>query len=199
MSKLYYDIIARGIEPYSRVLDLGCGDGSLLEHLMTQKSVHGYGVDIDFDNVTTCIQKGISVLQGNLDQGLSEFSDNAYDYVILSQTLQEVQNPELVLQEIVRIGKKGIVTFPNFAYWRIRMQMLVSGSSPKTKILPYEWYNTPNIRVVTINDFRQLCAAHNITILDETPLFKSLFWQKHFPLSLSNLFSQKGVFVLAGS
>jgi len=194
--KLYKDIIAQFIPDHSRVLDLGCGKGSLLQHLIHQKGVTGYGVDIEFSNIKACISQGIPAYQGNISEGMKEFSNNAYDVVILSQTLQEVQDPIFVLNEICRVGKQGIVTFPNFGYWRNRTQLLLSGRAPKNKTLPYDWYNTPNIRVITIQDFKQLCKKEAIQIKRQIPLFKWGFLQQYFPLCLSNLLSQKGIFLL---
>tara|TARA_A100001015_G_C15007522_1_gene721438 strand:+ start:418 stop:855 length:438 start_codon:yes stop_codon:yes gene_type:complete len=139
---------------------------------------------------------GISIFQGNINDGLKEFGDNSFDVVILSQTLQEVMDPVFVLNEIIRVGKKGILTFPNFGYWRVRLNMALTGHSPKTKNLPYEWYNTPNIRVLTIKDFRSLCHKESIKIMAEESIYTSKWMNKLFSSSWSNLFAQQGLFVV---
>ncbi|RAP33191.1 methionine biosynthesis protein MetW [Candidatus Marinamargulisbacteria bacterium SCGC AG-439-L15] len=196
MKKEYYQKIMDLIPEKSRVLDLGCGNGDLLKTLISKKNCYGYGVDMDFHNIKGCIKRGISVFQGNINEGLQEFRDKSFDVVLLSQTLQEVYDPVYVLLEMLRVGKKGIVTFPNFGHWHVRMNMIFKGFSPKTKSLPYEWYNTPNIRVVTIKDFRHLCKQKKITICDEIPLSKNTLFPWKIPLSFSNLLSQQGLFVL---
>ena len=130
--------IINSISENARVLDLGCGDGKLLAQLTETKSINGYGIDIEFENILECINRNISVYQGDIEEGLKEFPDQSFDYVILSQTLQEIQNPITVLKEMIRVGKKGIVTFPNFAFWKARLQFL-RGIPPKTPSLPYDW------------------------------------------------------------
>jgi methionine biosynthesis protein MetW len=174
---------------------LGCGDGSLLDYLRTYNDCHGYGLDIDIQNIIACTEKKISVFHGNLDTGLEGFSDQSYDVVILSLTLQQVKNPEFVLQEMLRVGKKGIITFPNFAHWKCRMQIFL-GQAPKNDVLPYEWYNTPNIRMITIYDFKTLCRKMGITIEQEISIYKSKFMQRMMPLSLSNLCCEKALFIV---
>ena len=173
------------IEPCSKVLDLGCGDGALLHALREQKQVTCYGIEIDFDNILACISKGLSVYQGNIDEGLPEFSDLSYDYVILSHTLQQIHKPLFVLSEILRVGKKAIVSFPNFGHWKIRFQYCLTGQAPKSPALPYNWYDTPNIRILTIQDFKNLC--HQLGFLVQALGAES------------NLFSEKGVFLLEKS
>ena len=187
--------IQRWIAPGSRVLDLGCGNGELLQALMRQKDCYGYGVDLDFHNIKHCITRGISVFQGNINEGLQEFRDKSFDIVLLSQTLQEVYDPVYVLLEMLRVGKKGIVTFPNFGHWQVRLNMIFKGYSPKTKTLPYDGHNPPNIRVVTIKDFRRLCEQKKIRICEEVPLSKNSLLSA-LPLSFSNILSQQGLFVL---
>ena len=191
----YYQKIVDRIEPKARVLDLGCGDGTLLDMLIAQKHIHGYGIEIDFENILACIKRGINVFQGNIDEGLREYSDKSYDYVIISRTLQEIHKPLFVLNEILRVGQKGIITFPNFAHWKIRAQ-LITGKAPHTSLLHHEWFDTPNIRVVTIQDFRELCASQGIEILEEImmdpiPLFPESVMRK-----FSNLLSEKGMFII---
>lgn len=196
MHDQYLEKIAEFVEPNSRILDLGCGDGTLLAYLKQKKNVRGYGVEIDFDSVLKCIKRGIPVFQGNIDEGLQEFANASFDYVILSQTLQQVHKPLIVLSEMVRVGKKGLVTFPNFAYWRIRFQLFFRGVSPVTSAIPYHWYDTPNIRVITIKNFRELCGAKQIKIVKETSLYKNKSLCRVMPRMLANLFSQQGLFIL---
>ncbi len=157
--------IAAWIAPQSSVLDLGCGDGTLLHHLRINLQVHGYGVEIDAKNVLTCFENDVNVIQSDLESGLSGFESGSFDYVILSQTLQAMKNTEKIILEMLRVGKEGIVSFPNFGYWRNRLQVL-SGRMPVTPGLPYQWYNTPNIHLCTLQDFESLCSQHNINILE---------------------------------
>jgi methionine biosynthesis protein MetW len=158
-------IIASLVAPRSRVLDLGCGRGDLLEYLQKNKRVEGYGIEIDEKEVIEAIEKGLSVLQGDLNVEARDFADRSFDYVILSQTLQQVYNPEQVIEEMLRIGKKGIVSFPCFNHMAIKFQLMFTSQAPVTKELPYAWYNTPNIRVITWRDFREFCTGRRINIL----------------------------------
>ncbi len=160
------EIISDWIRPGSRLLDLGCGDGALLQHLQDTREVTGYGLEIDDENVTRCVQSGVNVIQTNLDAGLQDFSGRSFDYVIMSQTLQAVHYPDRLLEEMLRIGHEGIVTFPNFAYWRSRVQLTLGGQMPMTRTLPNPWYSTPNIHLCTVRDFEKLCHERNIRILD---------------------------------
>ncbi|NBV42166.1 methionine biosynthesis protein MetW [bacterium] len=177
----------------SKVLDLGCGGGELLVQLRNEKKTVGYGIDINYDHILSCVRHGINVFQGNIDEGLKEFSDSSFDYVILSQTLQQVRKPVYVMSEMLRVGRRAIIVFPNFSYWKNRLQMLL-GRSPRTRTLPYRWYNTPNIRVVTIKEFRELCKHKHYRIVDEIPLTRSLLIRM-FPW-LSNLLSPIGMFII---
>ncbi len=147
-----------------KVLDLGCGDGSLLEKLVRQKGVVGRGIEISEEGVRSCIAKGLTVLQGDIDQGLRDYPDGSFDFVILNQTLQAAKRPDLVLAEMLRVGEKGIVGFPNFAYWKLRLYLLCRGRMPKTEFLPFEWYDTPNIHFCSITDFTGYCARQGMTI-----------------------------------
>nr|VFK31266.1 MAG: methionine biosynthesis protein MetW [Candidatus Kentron sp. MB]VFK34784.1 MAG: methionine biosynthesis protein MetW [Candidatus Kentron sp. MB]VFK76946.1 MAG: methionine biosynthesis protein MetW [Candidatus Kentron sp. MB] len=158
-------IISQWIVPSSRVLDLGCGDGALLIHLRDNFSVTGYGLEIDNQHITRCVSAGLNVIQSNLDEGLSDFESNAFDYVIMTQTLQAVRSPEWLVLEMLRVGREGIVTFPNFGHWSARMQVALQGKMPVSKTLPCPWYDTPNIHLCTVKDFEQLCKENGIHIL----------------------------------
>jgi len=160
-------IIAEWIGPGSRILDLGCGDGRLLAALARQHGASGYGVEIDPENIIKCIANGINVVHSNLDDGLADFEDNSFDYVIMTQTIQAVRYPDRLLQEMLRIGREGIVTFPNMGHWKCRVQ-LAFGRMPVTRHLPDPWYNTPNIHICTISDFEDYCNHENIDILQRT-------------------------------
>jgi methionine biosynthesis protein MetW len=157
--------IARLVRPGSRVLDLGCGDGALLDYLQRERACSGYGIEIADANVHACIQRGVSVIQLNLDEGLSMFDDNSFDVVLQIDTLQHLRNAETMLRETARVGARGIVAFPNFAHWPNRVSIL-RGRMPVTKRLPYQWYDTPNIRVGTFKDFEVLATKNQLQILD---------------------------------
>lgn len=157
--------IARWIAPGSKVLDLGCGDGSLLGYLRDTLNVRGYGVEKDDANVLACIQNGINVIQMNLEEGLAGFEENSFDVVILSQTLQAVYQTERIVLEMLRVGKEVIVTFPNFGYWKHRLDILF-GNMPLSKSLPYQWFDTPNVHMCTIHDFDDFCASHGIRVME---------------------------------
>ncbi len=165
-----YDEIVRVVEPRSKVLDLGCGDGELLHRLIKERGVLGRGVEIEEDMIIQCIAKGISVFQGNLDEGLKDYGTKSYDYVVLNETLQVIRNPIMVLEEMLRVGKRAIVSFPNFGYWLTRAQLLMRGRMPVNRHLPYQWYNTPNIHLCTRNDFIAVCKDRSFTILAEIGL-----------------------------
>jgi methionine biosynthesis protein MetW len=169
---LRYDlqIIASWIAPGSRVIDLGCGEGNLLKYLINQKQVTGNGIERNESKVADCIAKGLSVLQGDINEEVLDYPEDTFDYVILSQTLQQVYEPDTLIRSMLRIGKKGIVSFPNFSHWRIRLQLLLSGYAPITKQLPFQWYNTPNIRVITIKDFRKFIREVGFNILKEVAI-----------------------------
>lgn len=158
--------IANWIKPNSRVLDLGCGDGELLAYLAREKSVDGYGVEIDVDKVVACVEKNVNVLQYDLESGLAVFESNSFDYVVLSLTIQAMHNVEGILSEMLRVGRTGIVTFPNFGYWENRWQLL-HGRMPVSDTLPYQWYNTPNIHLCTLRDFDIFCQEHGWTVLEK--------------------------------
>lgn len=162
------DIISGWIKPGSRVLDLGCGDGALLAYLQDHRQVTGYGLEIDDANIVKCIQAGVNVIQTDLDAGLSDFRADTFDYVVMTETLQAIYYPHKLLDEMLRIGREGIVTFPNFGHLRTRIQLGLGGHMPISKFLPNEWYDTPNIHLCTVKDFERLCHQRGIHILQRT-------------------------------
>lgn len=163
-SRFDFDIIKGWISHGERVLDLGCGDGDLLAHLIAERGVKGYGIERDVEHVVACVAAGINVLQIDLEQGLAGFEDAQFDHVIMSLSLQAVLNTDGILDEMLRVGREAVVSFPNFGYWRHRVS-IAEGHMPVSDILPFEWYNTPNVRFFTMADFEQLCAKRGITIL----------------------------------
>lgn len=158
-------LISRWIRQGSRVLDLGCGDGSLLVYLRDHRGVSGYGLEIDDHHIVQCMAAGVNVIQTDLDAGLHEFGSGQFDYVVMTQTLQAVRFPDRLLLEMLRIGREGIVTFPNFGHWKPRMHLVLRGVMPVTRALPHQWYSTPNIHLCTLTDFEQLCHARGIEVL----------------------------------
>jgi len=164
LTRYDHQIISQWVEPNSRVLDLGCGDGSLLAYLNTHKNTSGYGLELNPSMIPKCIEKGINVLQSNLDKGLSHFDSDSFDYVILSLTLQAMRHPDKIITEMMRVGKQGIVTFPNFGYWKNRLQIGLFGHMPVSDFLPSQWYDTPNIHMCTFRDFEHLCQQLGLHI-----------------------------------
>ncbi len=162
------NLASEWIQPGSRVLDLGCGDGSLLEYLRDKRSVDGLGVEIDDLSFRQCLEKGLNVIEQDLDSGLSNFRDNSFDVVVMAQALQTLHSPHLVIEEMLRVGRECIVTFPNFGYWRGRLYLGARGRMPVSKFLPYTWYDTPNIHFCTVSDFEALCSEKNIRVLHRT-------------------------------
>ncbi|HCG78271.1 MULTISPECIES: methionine biosynthesis protein MetW [Thalassolituus] len=161
-------IIQQWIRPESEILDLGCGEGELLSYLKNEKNVHGYGLEINPEKLTACIRNGVNVIEQNLDNGLGNFEDQSIDTVVMTQALQAVQRPDELLDEMLRIGKEAIVTFPNFGYWKTRFYLLLKGRMPMSDTLPYNWYDTPNIHMCTFRDFEILCREKGIRILNKT-------------------------------
>ena len=191
-------IVADMIAPSARVLDVGCGDGALLRCLIAEKGVDGRGLEIGRAGVNACMRRGLSVVQGDADTDLKDYPDDAFDYVVLSQTLQATHNPREVLLQLLRIGRRAIVSFPNFGYWRCRLQLALTGRMPVTRTLDYPWYETPNIHFCTIRDFLALCAAENVTVERACALGRNGAARPfHGAAGLANLLGDKGVFMLS--
>lgn len=190
-------IIASWIEPGSKVLDLGCGSGTLLSWLQNNKNIHGTGIEQDQDKAADCISRGLTVLQGDLSQEVQDYPDNSFDYVILSQTLQQVYEPAILLSMLARIGRHVIVSFPNFSHYKIRWQLLTRGQAPKNEQLPYSWYNTPNIRVITLEDFRKFARNVGYTIVKEVAINTHHHDKEgHIVNWLTNLRATYGIFLI---
>jgi methionine biosynthesis protein MetW len=164
------EIIERWVAPRARVLDLGCGDGTLLEHLWRVREAPGYGIEIDDTKVLACLKNDVNVLQMDLEDGLATFADRSFDHVILSETLQAIHRQEPLLKEMLRVGREAIVSFPNFGYWRARAQIALAGHMPVSKELPYQWYDTPNVHHCTLVDFEALCAKLGFRVLERVVL-----------------------------
>lgn len=192
--RLISDLVPHG----ARVLDLGCGDGRLLEMLRTEREAFVRGVELSVDDVAACLRRGLSVVQADIDEGLAGFADDSFDLVVLSQTVQQTRRPKLVLEEMLRVGRRGIVTFPNFGHWRVRGYLLVKGRMPVSEHIPYQWYDTPNIHLTTIKDFREFCATNGAVIEREVALSSTGEGRPakvvHFA---PNVFAEVGVAVVA--
>ncbi len=186
-----YAIISEWIEDRSRVLDLGCGEGELLQWLVENKGVEARGIEIDPRKVQRAISRGVSVYQGDIDLGLADYPDLSFDYVILSQTLQETRRPLHVLREMLRVGRRAIIAFPNYGHWSVRLSLLLRGRAPVTRCFPYQWYDSPNIHFLTIKDFRELVRRENWSI--EREIFLSGHYSGRL---LANLFAEVGVFLV---
>jgi len=193
ISRLDYQIILSLIDEKSKVLDLGCNDGTLLGLLEKRKHVIGRGIEISTEGVHRAMEKGLSVIQGNIDDGLSDYEDKSFDWVILSQTLQVIREPALVIPEMLRVGKKVIVSFPNFGHLKIRLKLLYNGRMPKSRLLPHEWYNTPNIRMLTIKDFLDFIKKNDIRKVKEYYFKDFSTLRSHFA---PNLFSRMAMFII---
>jgi methionine biosynthesis protein MetW len=195
--KKEFQIISELIENNKRVLDVGCGDGTLMKHLKDNKNIDTRGLEISKNNVQLCISKGLSVIEGNAERDLQQFPNLSFDYAILSQTLQAFYNPEKVIDDLLRVANKAIVTIPNFGFWKVRLHLFFQGTMPVTKHLPNEWYNTPNIHMCTIKDFVNFCTQKKIN------LFKSLALHEekvsdinNKNLNIKNLLSELGIFLI---
>ncbi len=195
--RLGYSIITDIIEKNAKVLDLGCGNGNLLAKLIEEKSINGLGVEINQDSVISALEKGLSVIQGNIDEGFKGFEDKEYDWVILNQTLQSTEKPDYVIKEMLRVGKKAVVSFPNFAYWKIRFYLFFTGHMPKSKVLPFEWYDTPNIHLLTVNDFYKFCKKREIKILKSIYMTNANVKTNFITKLFSNFCAEEVIFVIS--
>ena len=195
--KSEYKIIADIITENTRVLDVGCDDGSLMEFLKKSKNIDIRGIEISKKKVQICISKGLTVIEGDAEFDLKQFPDNSFDYVVLGQTLQAFINPEIVIKELLRVGKKAIVTIPNFGHWKVRLNLLFKGRMPVTKTLPNDWYNTPNIHMCTIRDFFKFSETLNFKIFKSFAVMnKDISTINSSNLSFKNLFSELGIFLI---
>ena len=195
--KKEFKIISELIENNTRVLDVGCGDGTLMKYLKDEKNVDTRGLEISKNNVQNCTSKGLSVIEGNAEKDLHQFPNLSFDYIILSQTLQAFYNPEKVIDDLLRVANKAIVTIPNFGHWKVRMHLLLKGTMPITKTLPNEWYNTPNLHMCTIKDFFNFCSKKKIE------LYKSIALNgektsaiNNGNINIRNLSSELGIFLI---
>jgi len=191
IKRMDHEIIYGIVAPGSRVLDLGCGEGDLLYLLAKDKGVKAQGVELDESAIYKCVEKGLSVFHGDIDSGLRDYPDRSFDYVVLNQSMQEVKKVDFVIEEALRVGSRVIVGFPNFAYWRARLRLLLKGKTPVTRSLPYRWYNTPNLHFLSISDFKEFCLDKGITIEAEHYLGK-----RSRVRFLPNLFALNAVFVV---
>ena len=192
-----FKVIADLVEKNTRVLDVGCADGILMEFLKRNKNIDIRGLEISKNKVQNCIEKGLTVIEGNAEKDLKQFPDKSFDYVILSQTLQAFLNPELVINELLRVGKKAIVTIPNFGFWKVRLHLLIKGTMPVTETLPDEWYNTPNLHMCTIKDFVYFVKSWNIKIFKSLALNnKNTSLINNSNLGMKNLLADLGIFLI---
>lgn len=196
-ARIDLDLIAEMIAPGSRVLDVGCGDGDLLALLQSKRNVDGRGVELSQEGVNASVARGLAVVQGDADTDLSDYPDDAFDYVILSQTIQATRNPKEVLRAMKRIGRRVVVSFPNFGNWRVRLKLLVNGRMPETQSLGYSWYDTPNIHLCTLLDFAALCDDLGLEIEDAVILTGEKVWRISNPGVFANLFASDAVFLLS--
>ena len=195
--KQEFKIISDLIEKNTRVLDVGCGDGILMEYLKYNKEIDIRGIEISKDNVQKCLSKGLTVIEGDAEKDLLQFPDSSFDFVILSQTLQAFLNPEIVIKELLRVGKKAIVTIPNFGFWKVRLHLLIKGTMPITKNLPDEWYNTPNLHMCTVKDFYNFCENRKIKLDKSLALHNEKISSiNKLNLNIKNLSAELGIFLI---
>ena len=195
--KKEFQIISDLIENNTRVLDVGCGDGTLMKYLKDKKNVDTRGLEISKDKVQICISKGLTVIEGNAEKDLKQFPDSSFNYAILSQTLQAFYNPERVIDDLLNVADKAIVTIPNFGFWKVRLDLLVKGTMPVTKNLPDEWYNTPNLHMCTLKDFFNFCSKKKIKLYKSIALHEKKTSEiNNFNLSLKNFSSELGIFLI---
>jgi len=192
-TRLDYQVIEDHIEPGARVLDVGCGDGALLEHLIAEKGAQVRGIDLDVEAVRRCIGRGVPVYHGDMVEGMAMFGDGCFDCVVLSQTLQQVSRPARVVQEMLRVGRRAIISFPNFGHWRVRLQLLLGGRMPVTAQLPHTWHQTPNIHMLTVMDFRNFCDEQGLKVIDEVFLSPA---GGRLPACMANLLAATAIFVV---
>ena len=193
-----FKIITNLLPSKSRVLDVGCGDGTLIKALIDEKSIDARGIELGERNVKECILKGLSVIEGNAETELGQFPDKSFDFVILSQTLQAFYNPVTVLEHLLRIGKSSIVSIPNFGHWKVRTSLFLFGRMPETKALPYKWYNTPNLHMCTIKDFYELCKSKDISMKKIVGINNNKTSAIHNNnIKLKNFFSEVGIFLIS--
>jgi len=195
--KKEFEIISELIENNSRVLDVGCGDGTLMKFLKDKKNVDTRGLEISKNNVQSCISKGLSIIEGNAEKDLHQFPNLSFDYVVLSQTLQAFYNPEKVIDDLLKVANKAIVTIPNFGHWKVRIHLLLKGTMPVTKILPNEWYNTPNLHMCTIKDFFNFCSKRKIELYKSIALSNEKTSEINSGnINIKNLNSELGIFLI---
>ena len=195
--KKEFKVISELIENKSKALDVGCGDGDLIKYLFEHKTKDIRGLEISKESVQNCLSKGLPVIEGNAENDLMQFPNHSFDYVILSQTLQAFLNPDKVIKELLRVGKKAIVTIPNFGHWKVRIKLLINGTMPLTKNLPYEWHNTPNLHMCTIKDFFVFCEKRNIKIFRSLALSQDKISEIDIKnLNYKNLMSDLGIFLI---
>ncbi|MDB9744892.1 methionine biosynthesis protein MetW [Candidatus Pelagibacter sp.] len=195
--KQEFKIISNLINKNTRVLDVGCGDGTLMEYLKDSRKIDIRGIEISKNNVQKCLSKGLTVIEGDAEKDLLQFPDSSFDFVILSQTLQAFLTPEIVIKELLRVGKKAVVTIPNFGFWKVRLHLLLKGTMPITKNLPDEWYNTPNLHMCTLKDFYNFCENRNIK-LDQSIALKNekISTVNKLNLNIKNLSAELGIFLI---
>ena len=195
--KKEFQIIAELIDNKTRVLDVGCGDGTLMKYLKEKKNIDTRGLEISKNKIQICVSKGLSVIEGNAEKDLKQFPSSSFNYVILSQTLQAFYNPEKVIDDLLNVADKAIITIPNFGFWRVRLDLLIKGTMPITKNLPEEWHNTPNLHMCTIKDFFNFCNKKNIRLYKSLALNDQKISDiNNKNLEIKNLFSELGIFLL---